>query len=50
MSSKSVYLAAYGETEQDALKVNDAILSLLEGLQKTNKIIEFSSIGSLIQF
>ena len=49
MSSKSVYLAAYGKTEQEALEVNDTIFSLLERLQKTDKIIEFSSIGSLIQ-
>ncbi|MFD2822403.1 MMPL family transporter [Lacinutrix iliipiscaria] len=49
LSSKSVYLAAYGNSKQEALQVNDAIHPLLEGLLHKNKIIDFSSIGSLIQ-
>ncbi|WP_072348882.1 MMPL family transporter [Flavobacteriaceae bacterium A100] len=49
ISSKSVYIAAYGNSENEALKVNDAILSKLQKLQKENKVIEFSSIGSLVQ-
>jgi len=49
ISSKSVYLAAYGKTEQEALQVNDAIFPLLKGLQQKNNIIQFSSIGSLVQ-
>ncbi|WP_425076530.1 MMPL family transporter [Psychroserpens sp. S379A] len=48
-SSKSVYLAAYGKTEEEALKVNDAMFPLLEGLEKQDKIIKFSSIGALVQ-
>lgn len=48
MSSKSIYLAAYGNSDQEALKVNDAIFSKLKHLEENNKIINFSSIGSLI--
>ncbi|WP_452230722.1 MMPL family transporter [Lacinutrix sp. MEBiC02404] len=49
ISSKSVYLATYGNTENEALLANDAIYPILKKLQKEDKIIQFSSIGSLIQ-
>ncbi|MBU2938191.1 MMPL family transporter [Lacinutrix sp. C3R15] len=49
ISSKSVYLATYGNTENEALQANDAIYPMLKKLQKDDKIIQFSSIGSLIQ-
>ncbi|MFD2542760.1 MMPL family transporter [Lacinutrix gracilariae] len=49
ISSKSVYLATYGNTENEALQANDAIYPMLKKLQKEDKIIQFSSIGSLIQ-
>lgn len=48
MSSKSVYLAAYGNSDEDALKINDAIFLKLKTLEKHHKIVSFSSIGSLI--
>jgi 1-acyl-sn-glycerol-3-phosphate acyltransferase len=48
ISSKSIYLAAYGNSDQEALKVNDAILTKLKHLKENNKVINFSSIGSLI--
>lgn len=48
MASKSVYLAAYGNSENDALQVNDAIYKKLEELKNNNQIIDFSSIGTLI--
>jgi 1-acyl-sn-glycerol-3-phosphate acyltransferase len=48
MSSKSVYLAAYGNSDEDALKINDVIFSKLKNLEKHHKIVSFSSIGSLI--
>lgn len=49
MSSKSLYLAAYGNTVEDALRANDAVFPLLEDLKKKDQVLEFSSIGSLIQ-
>ena len=49
MSSKSVYLAAYGNSEEEALATNDAIFPMLEGLQNKKQILEFSSIGSIIK-
>ena len=49
MSSKSVYLAAYGNSEEDALATNDAIFRMLEDLQFNNQILEFSSIGSIVK-
>ncbi|WP_452227152.1 MMPL family transporter [Lacinutrix cladophorae] len=49
ISSKSVYLATYGNTENEALQANDVIFPMLKKLQKDDKIIQFSSIGSLIQ-
>ena len=49
MSSKSVYLAAYGNSEEDALVTNDAIFPMLEDLQLNNQILEFSSIGSIVK-
>ena len=48
MASKSVYLTAYGNSENDALQVNDAIYKKLEELKNNNQIIDFSSIGTLI--
>ncbi|MBP0905266.1 MMPL family transporter [Mariniflexile gromovii] len=48
LSSKSVYIAAYGDSDEDALLVNDAIFSKLKNLQTQDKILRFSSIGSLI--
>tara|TARA_B110000902_G_scaffold191117_1_gene216406 strand:+ start:19641 stop:23321 length:3681 start_codon:yes stop_codon:yes gene_type:complete len=48
MASKSVYLTAYGDSENDALQVNDAIYKKLEELKNKNQIIDFSSIGALI--
>ncbi|MBC3757213.1 MMPL family transporter [Hyunsoonleella sp. SJ7] len=48
MSSKSVYLSTYADTQQEALEQNDSIFKMLESLQNEGKIIQFSSIGSLI--
>ncbi|OEK09635.1 glycerol acyltransferase [Flavivirga aquatica] len=48
IASKSVYLVAYETSEKDALQVNDAIYKKLQGLKTENQIINFSSIGTLI--
>ncbi|EGV42897.2 glycerol acyltransferase [Bizionia argentinensis JUB59] len=49
ISSKSVYLAAYGSNTQEAILVNDKIFSNLQRLKAEDKIINFSSIGALVQ-
>ncbi|TGV02227.1 1-acyl-sn-glycerol-3-phosphate acyltransferase [Flavivirga rizhaonensis] len=48
IASKSVYLAAYGNSEKDALEVNDNIYKKLQALKAEKQIIDFSSIGTLI--
>lgn len=48
LSSKSVYVAAYGNSEQEALKTNDSVFSRLQTLKKKDAIISFSSIGAIV--
>ncbi|AUP79578.1 1-acyl-sn-glycerol-3-phosphate acyltransferase [Flavivirga eckloniae] len=48
VASKSVYLAAYGNSEKEALEVNDNIYKKLQALKAEKQIIDFSSIGTLI--
>lgn len=48
IESKSVYIAAYGASEDSAFLANDAVHNKLIQLQKNGSLIEFSSIGSLI--
>jgi len=48
MASKSVYLTAYGNSENEALQINDTIYKKLEELKSDDQIIDFSSIGTLI--
>ncbi|MBO0591069.1 MMPL family transporter [Cellulophaga sp. E16_2] len=47
-TSKSIYIAAYGNSEENTLQVNDEILSKLQKLKTENKIINFSSIGTFV--
>lgn len=49
IASKSVYIASYGENQQNAIEVNDNIYAKLNDLKVNNDIIDFSSLGSLIQ-
>lgn len=49
VSSKSIYIVAFGDTEQQALEANDFAYFNLNILKKENKIIEFSSIASLLK-
>ena len=48
-TSKSIYLSAFGNSEQDALSINDNIYKQLKQLKANSDIINFSSIGALIQ-
>ena len=47
-TSKSIYIAAYGNSEEGTLEVNDHILEKLKKLKTENKLINFSSIGTFV--
>jgi len=47
-SSKSVYISAFSDSKEDALKVNDVVFNQLKTLKENNKIYNFSSIGALV--
>lgn len=49
IQSKSVYLAAYGSNPEEAIAANDVVFSKLQTLKKANQIVNFSSIGALVQ-
>ncbi|WP_240475191.1 MMPL family transporter [Neotamlana sedimentorum] len=49
VASKSVYVAAHGNTLEEALRVNDSVFNLLNGLKKNKEIIDFSSVAALVQ-
>ncbi|MCK0188591.1 MMPL family transporter [Arenibacter sp. F20364] len=48
MSSKSIYLAVYGEDSEVALQTNDTVYQELESLKNKGEILSFSSIGPLV--
>ncbi|WP_159022226.1 MMPL family transporter [Formosa sp. L2A11] len=47
-TSKSVYIAAYGDSEEKTLQINDAILTKLQNLKTEGKLINFSSISTFV--
>ena len=47
-TSKSIYIAAYGNSEESTLEVNDHILEKLQKLKDESKLIDFSSIGTFV--
>ena len=49
IASKSIYLTAYGNTEEEALTANDAALPQLKILKKDSTIESFSSVAYLLQ-
>ena len=49
IASKSVYLASYSENLQEAIEINDSIYETLNSLKDHNDIVDFSSIGAIIQ-
>jgi len=48
LASKSIYLAAFGNSTEVALKANDTVFKKLKKLEDQDAIISFNSIGSLI--
>ncbi|CAM1349416.1 1-acyl-sn-glycerol-3-phosphate acyltransferase [Tenacibaculum halocynthiae] len=48
ISKKSIYLVAYGNSEEEALQINERILRKLQKLKNENKIIEIKTISNFI--
>lgn len=48
MGDKSVYIASYGTTEEEALKANDLVKTKLEKLQANQQILSYNSIAGLV--
>ncbi len=48
ISSKSLYVIAFGNDEQDVVKSNDSIFHNLQNLEKNQNILSFSSVGALV--
>jgi predicted exporter len=46
--SKSVYVTAYGADLQQALEANDTVFTLLQNLEKQQKILSYNSVGALL--
>ncbi|MBU3026429.1 1-acyl-sn-glycerol-3-phosphate acyltransferase [Zobellia galactanivorans] len=49
ISSKSIYLATYGNDTQTVLGQNDSLYNILKTLEANDKILSFSSVGGLIR-
>ncbi|OBQ56932.1 MMPL family transporter [Tamlana sp. s12] len=47
-SSKSLYIAAYGTSEENTLQVNEAVLNELEDLKNSKDLINYSSLSTLV--
>lgn len=48
LASKSIYLAAFGNTTEAALRANDSVFKKLQKLEEEEIIISFSSVGGLL--
>ena len=48
ISNKSMYLATYGNTKNEALKANDSVFNELQKLKNQHKILNFSSVGAFV--
>lgn len=47
-TSKSIYIATYGASEENTLEVNEMVLEKLQKLKTENKLINFSSIATFV--
>ena len=48
LASKSIYIAAYGDTSEAALMTNDGVFIKLQELKSKGAIISYNSIGALL--
>lgn len=49
IGSKSIYIAVYGSTTEQVLQINDSLRKSLSGFKEQGKILDYSSLGSLVQ-
>ncbi|WP_231632491.1 1-acyl-sn-glycerol-3-phosphate acyltransferase [Mangrovimonas sp. TPBH4] len=49
IASKSMYLAAYGNSQEEAIAANDLVFEKLNSLKNRDALINFSSVGALVQ-
>ena len=49
LESKSVYLSTFGKNQEKVLQQNDAIYTLLQRLKNEGKLVNFTSVSSLVQ-
>lgn len=49
ISSKSLYVIAFGTNEQKVLETNDEIFNQLQNLEIENQIINYNSVGALVR-
>ncbi len=47
-NTKSIYLATYGDSYETVLEQNELIFKDLEGLKKSDQIVNFSSVGGIL--
>jgi len=48
LSSKSVYIVAYGKNKDSVLDANSAISTMLKKAKEANTVIQYSAIGSIV--
>ncbi len=48
LASKSIYLAAFGNTTEAALQANDSVFKKLQKLEDDEAIVSFSSVGGVL--
>lgn len=48
LTSKSIYLVSYGNTEAEALEKNAKLFSFLKEQKQQNKILDYNSVGQLV--
>ncbi|MBA6153887.1 MMPL family transporter [Gelidibacter maritimus] len=48
ISSKSLYVIAFGNNEQQVLETNDEIFNQLQDLETENKVLSYNSVGALV--
>ncbi|WP_411766918.1 MMPL family transporter [Winogradskyella sp. A3E31] len=49
ISSKSLYVIAFGNSSEEALQSNDSVFKILTKLKKNNDILDYNSVGALVK-
>ena len=48
LTSKSLYVASYGNTAEEALQTNNSLLGQLEEAKRDNKLLSYNSVGGIV--